>query len=229
MKPYYDEDGVTIYHGDARDFGGLSCDSLITDPVWPNSVFPGVDPYGLLGTVLSLELAATVRVAVHLGCDSDPRILGCVPRRWAFFRVCWLDYALPSYKGRLLYGSDVAYLFGEPPPPRPGAFLVPGKCVAQRTGYKVQYKAGSSERDRPDAHPCPRRIQHVDFLVRVWGGSHVLDPFMGTGTTALACKKQGVRFTGIEIEERYCEIAAKRLAQRQIEWPEEVAAVEAHL
>lgn len=47
MKPYYEHGGITIYHGDARDLCKhiKQPDSVITDPVWPNSAFPDVtDP-----------------------------------------------------------------------------------------------------------------------------------------------------------------------------------------
>lgn len=232
LQPYYEHAGITIYHSDAREFGELDCDSIITDPIWPNSIFPGVNPEDLLADTLHGKFRATIRLAIHLGCDSDPRFLRAIPDRWPFFRVCWLDYARPSYKGRLLYGSDVAYLFGEPPAPREGAFLIPGKCMAQRTGYKMQREIGSSytgksftakAEDAQRGHPCPRRIQHVRFLTRIWSGSHILDPFMGSGTTAVACKEQGIRFTGIEIEERYCEIAAKRLSQEVFDFSPEAA------
>ena len=231
MKPYYEHAGITIYCGDARHLGWLSAESIITDPVWPNSVFPGIDPKETLReTLADGKFPGVERVAVHLGCDSDPRFLEAVPIRWPFFRVCWLDYARPSYKGRLLYGSDVAYLFGDPPASAPGRQLIPGKCMAQRTGYKVQHEIGSSytgksftqtAEEGQRAHPCPRRIQHVQWLVKHWSRESVLDPFMGAGTTALACKSAGVKFIGIEIEERYVEIAIRRLEQEVLPFEHE--------
>jgi site-specific DNA-methyltransferase (adenine-specific) len=56
-------------------------------------------------------------------------------------------------------------------------------------------------------------LAHVRWLVRHFAGGHVVDPFSGCGTTGLACKLQGWPCTLIEIEERFCEIAAKRLEQ----------------
>lgn len=226
MKPYYeDKSGIVIYHGDAREImPDLSAESIITDPVWPNSVFDGIEPQKLLFEVL---VAADVeRVTVHLGCDSDPRFLLAVPDKWPFLRVCWLDYARPSYKGRILYGSDVAYVFGNPPLPVEGQFLMPGKCMAQRTGKNIQREIGapgfnSKNYHRPAeqvrakrVHPCPRRIQHVSWLVKWFCGKSLIDPFLGSGTTLLAAKNLNKPAIGIEIEERYCEIAARRLSQQ---------------
>ncbi|KKL06747.1 hypothetical protein LCGC14_2592970 [marine sediment metagenome] len=72
-------------------------------------------------------------------------------------------------------------------------------------------------------HPYPygRKEHHgsekpVSLLVKLLGwtaGDAVLDPFLGSGSTAVAAQRLGIRATGIEIEERYCEIAARRCSQ----------------
>jgi len=67
-------------------------------------------------------------------------------------------------------------------------------------------------------HPCPRQVDVMGDLVRyVIPGGVALDPFMGSGTTGVACAQLGRRFIGIEIEPRYFEIACRRIedAQRQ--------------
>jgi DNA modification methylase len=68
--------------------------------------------------------------------------------------------------------------------------------------------------NRPD-HPCPKPDGLMAELVTDFTdpGESILDPFMGSGTTLLAAKRLGRRGIGVEREEKYCEIAAKRLAQ----------------
>lgn len=220
MKPYYERDGITIYNGDARELCKhvAQTEAIITDPVWPNSAFPDVaDPQQLLADCLFPRWDAK-RVVVHLGCNSDPRFLAAVPGRWPFFRACWLEMACPNYIGRLLYTADVAYAFGEPPPSRPGAHVIPGKIVATKNDKGFARGNGRNKVATEAAisalpHPTPRKLQHVRWLVKYFGGESVLDPFMGSGTTAVACKDAGVPFIGIEREERFCELAVSRLSQ----------------
>lgn len=209
MKPYYESAGITIYHADARDVLPTlgPCDVVITDPVWPNAVaeLAGSDrPYELFAEVAALFPAITRRVVVHLGCDSDPRFLTAVPAALPFFRVCWLEYVRPHYKGRLLYTSDIAYVYGEPPPSRPGAHVMPGKTLQNDAQKRV---AG---------HPCARQPQHVRWLVNWFARGLVVDPFMGSGTTIEAARACGYSSVGIEVSEAFCEIAAMRLERQSV-------------
>lgn len=219
MKPYYEHAGIALYHGDCREWDALPGESIITDPVWPNSVFLDIeDPQALLRQALSKCGDQTRRIVIHLGCNSDPRFLTAVPPRFRFFRSCWLEMACPNYIGRLLYTADVAYAFGEPPPSRPGAHVIPGRVVATKNDKGFARGNGRNKIATDSAiatlpHPTPRKPQHVRWLVKYFGGASVCDPFMGSGTTALACHELGVPYVGIEREERYCEIAAKRLGQ----------------
>jgi len=64
-------------------------------------------------------------------------------------------------------------------------------------------------------HPTVKPLKLISYLVTLGSreGDIILDPFVGSGTTALACKMLGRRCIGMEIEEKYCEIAAKRCSQ----------------
>lgn len=125
MRPYYAKHGVTLYHGDCREvlpsLGPV--DAVIVDPVWPNAVgeLAGSDrPAALFAEAAAHFPRLCKRLVVQLGCDSDPRFLLGVPAGMRFLRACWLDYTVPWAKGRTLYLSDVAYVFGSYPRSRPG-------------------------------------------------------------------------------------------------------------
>lgn len=231
-EPYYKDEWATIYCGDCREIlpqlGPV--ETVITDPVWPNAhVFDVADPAGLFHSALSTLDAQ--RLVVQLGCDSDPRFLASVPDKWPFLRVCWLDYARPSYKGRLLYTGDVAYVFGVPPDYIPGRQVMGGMCRSTKADSMFRRGTGSihgklwtgdKEKDKLP-HPCARRFQHVAWLVHMFSDRQVLDPFMGSGTTLVAAKQLGRKSIGIEIEEKYCQIAVERLRQSvmNLETPQE--------
>jgi len=134
--------------------------------------------------------------------------------------VCWLDYARPSYKGRLLYTGDIAYVFGTPPDYIKGRQVMAGMCRSSRSDrlfhrHNVDRKKDYTGRCGADLmpHPTPRRLEHVRWLVHQFSDTQVVDPFCGSGTSLIAAREHGRRAIGIEIEEKYCEIAVKRLAQ----------------
>lgn len=147
------------------------------------------------------------RVVLHLGCDTDLRlIIGGIPDRWPFLRVCWLRFARPSYKGRLLNGSEVAYVFGAPPPPRDGHVLMPGESPTEGEA------TNTDGLPRTPGHPCPRRLQHVRWLLRWFCARGVIDPFAGSGTVAVGARHLQRDYLGIEIEAEYVALARRRLA-----------------
>ena len=161
MTPYYDEGGIQIYHGDCRDIlPHLEAEVLITDPVWPNA-HPGLigreNPEALLEEALDLVPRGVLTVCIWLGCQSDPRFLRAVPERFPFLRACYLRRAVPSYNGRCLVSGDILYCFGEWPPPRPGARILPG-----------EYSATTKPKLRQD-HPCARNAEHAAWVMKFWG------------------------------------------------------------
>lgn len=126
MTPYYEDQCTTIYLGDCREILPQlpAPTTIITDPVWPNAVVPlfgSDDPVGMMRQALAACPALPTRLAIQMGCNSDPRFTLAVPPELPFFRVAWLEVVRTSYRGRLMVTGDVAYLFGEPPPLAPWA------------------------------------------------------------------------------------------------------------
>lgn len=225
MKPYYEHAGITIYHGDCREILPQlksDVDTVITDPVWPNCSphLVGSDrPKELLGE-MCMALPEAKRLIIHLGCDSDPRFLSAVPESWPFLRLSWLRYACPTRKGRCLYGADVAHVFGVYPKSRPGRRVISGEYCSVKPDARRKKVTKHKEWGKPcpDEHPTPRRLQHLRWLVSKWVEGLVLDPFAGSGTTLVAAAYCHTPAIGIEIEEKYCEIAAKRLSQEVLQF-----------
>lgn len=195
---------ATLYCGDCRDILPLleSCASLITDPVWPNTV-PGMyagtdDPFGLFAGMWSALPKSPARAVIWMRNDSDPRFLAPVPL--PFRQVMWMRYSAVGYLGRFMTGNDVAYAFGAWPTSAIGRRVLPAISPVQTTSLKGTV-----------SHPTPRSILHAKWLVEYWGEDSVLDPFMGSGTTGIAAVQLGRRFVGIEIDGDHFDEACKRV------------------
>lgn len=197
---YYNEGDILLLKGSCLDILPLlkPIDVLVTDPVWPNSIFPGIEPWGLLEKAIKLA-PERKRSAYILGCDSDPSI---IKESLPFFRVCWLRYARPHYKGRLLYSGDVAYYYGEPPKAEKGYQVIGGEHCMTEAGKDCK-------------HPCPRKPSALEYILDKWSrpGELIVDPFAGSCTTISAAKKLGRRAIGIDTEAEYLDMGIERLKQ----------------
>ncbi len=200
---------ATLIHGDAlqvlKTLPAAQC--VITDPVWPNcppGLLAGSDAPDELWLQAMTVMALPTRMSVVMRADSDPRFLQGI--RLPFFKAQILPYVMPGYIGRKLGGDELAYGFGEP------IKSAPGKRVIPTYAPKIQ-----PDGRKANGHPCSRALQHFIWLVHWWSEATdtVLDPFMGSGTTGVACVTLGRRFVGIEIERAYFDIACRRIEQAQ--------------
>lgn len=218
---------ATLYQGDCREvLPALGFDVVVTDPPWDQAkgIAGADDPRGLFAAVAP-ALATARMVAIQLGCYTDPAFCAPVAQRMDYFHTCWLRYVPPSYNGRVLVDADVAYVYGAPPSSREGRRVIPSQCEAtqrdeseerflRRHGRNRSSAQAAETKDRLD-HPMARRLHHVQWLVR-WhteDSDTVADPFMGSGTTGVACVQTNRSFVGIEIEERFFDLACERIEQ----------------
>lgn len=204
VKPYFEDESVQIYHADCRDILPLlpKVDLVLTDPPYGIGVNYGIftDSPSELEALL-LEVLPTLR-------DKAPTVMATtgVKNLWLYPKPDWvLCWFMPNGNGVGPWGfctwqPIVAY--GRDPHAGRGS---------QPDG--IEKVVAVSEKN---GHPCPKPLSVMRWMVQrgtTEEGQTILDPFMGSGTTLRAAKDLGRKSIGIEIEERYCEIAAKRMAQ----------------
>lgn len=112
------------------------------------------------------------------------------------------------------FGYDPVVMFYKPG----DTFLRPNKPVRSVDFYVANTASVVSDTKRPEkGHPFPRPLDQVKEIVDNFTlpGGTVLDPFLGSGTTAEACYQLGRRCIGFEREQQYVDIAVKRLQQQR--------------
>lgn len=212
MKPYYEDSHVTIYHGDCREIS-VSGDALVSDP-----------PYGIsLDTdYRRFKGRSDSRVWEPVTGDCEP----FDPRPWLERFPVSVLWGANYYSDRLPTGKWLIWNKRDAGPSRVLADAeiawhnAPGKSVRVFNWFWVGcYRQG--EMGEEVYHPTQKPIALMQWVLRdVAAHGVVVDPFLGSGTTLVAAKSLGRRAIGIEIEERYCEIAAERLAQDVLPWQE---------
>jgi DNA modification methylase len=207
MKPYFQDDAVTIYHGDCRHILPTlgRFDLLLTDP-----------PYGIDADnrkrVLSRANAAAAKDYGDSEWDKKPveAWLLEMARSMADKQIIFGGnyYALPPCKGPLIWDKENTGDFadGEMEWNNLGCAL-----RIKRHLWNGMLRKGGEERH----HPTQKPLAVIAWALSLAGDvASVLDPWAGSGTTGRAAKDLGKTAVLIEREERYCEIAAKRMEQQ---------------
>jgi site-specific DNA-methyltransferase (adenine-specific) len=234
MRPYYDHAGITIYHADCREvlptLAAGSVDLVLTDPPYLNFVGGLRIGHGVLAEVTNetvsvgdpwganLNWASEAwRVArfgamVFCGFASLAETRLAFPGAKTIGLVTWFKRNAPPPVANVPhYDAEYVWLLKK----APGliwrnldstVFDIPTPPAGCMRSERVKGEQGKA------AHPTQKPLELVKRLMVVEPSS-VCDPFLGSGTTAVAAKLLGRRCIGIEIEERYCEIAARRLDQ----------------
>lgn len=196
--PYYDDGQTTIYCGDCRDILPTleAVDLVLTDP-----------PYGLgdkwkgkRDNVWKLDRA---EVMEWDGKTSD--VVTSLPAI-ASNCIIWGGnyYPLPPVRGWLAWDKMQKHSGSE------FELAWTNLSIPTRTFRLSRVEAYSKGK----VHPTQKPISLIDWcLTFTPNAQSVLDPFMGSGTTIVAARKVGRRAIGIELEEKYCEIAVRRLQQ----------------
>jgi len=206
MTPYFQRDGMTIYHGDCREIlPMLTADVLVTDP-----------PYGVAFDGKATKHTAkgsggyTTGDSALIGPEVVRQALGMVIRGAVFTgNRNLMAYPVPADIGCVYCPSGAGV--------GPWGFIGfhPVLFYGKRPGPCRPTSIQSFDTADAVGHPCPKPLRWMRWTIGMTTlvGETVLDPFMGSGTTLRAAADLGIRAIGIEIEERYCEIAANRLDQ----------------
>lgn len=209
ITPYYQDDFITLYHGDCLQRLDLldQADVMVTDP-----------PYGIGWSIGNHpKRSSTSHAGIQNDADTTARdtVLGA----WGEVKpaVVFAGWKKPlaQFTDLLVWKKPVdAGVVGSVTGFRRDteAIYLTGKwprrqclwtSVIETTGGKANYYAG---------HPHSKPVSLLERLIDLTEGT-IIDPFAGSGSTLRAAKNLGRKCIGFEIEEKYCEITAQRLAQ----------------
>ena len=217
MKPYYEHGGITIYHGDCREiaptlqFKGL----VLADPQY--GIGHPTD-YASRGRG---ALAATQDFLQVRGDDEafDPRWLLTIGSQRVIWGANYFADKLPPQSGWLVWDKRTQNDVGVND--QADGEIAWTDCVKGVRIFRHMWNGFWRDSERGlSLHPTQKPAALMAWCLSLrWlrTTSEVLDPYMGSGPTLVAAKSLSRRAIGIEIEERYCEIAAERLSQEVLD------------
>lgn len=229
VAPAYDKDGVTLYLGDCLEImpqlPPLSLDCVIADPPYSLNTKSAHGGEGKLSKWADLCNSAFWYTA---WLTAARRLLRTSGGLWAFLNwrsmvtfqkaACDARWDIESllvwnklwigpggHRGLRPSYELVALWAGE-------GFAIPDRGIAD-----IRECLWSA--NKPSGHPAEKPVALVSWLIGISSAMDavVLDPFMGSGTTGVACVQTGRKFIGIEIDPGYFEIAVKRISEAQMQ------------
>ena len=223
MKPYYSDDMVTLYHGDCREVLPTLADecaaAVVTDPPYTERTHSKARTPGRAGvTTFGAITEADLRMVL---ADAGRISTGWVVATLDYRHAIEFDITPPEGLRVLRLG---VWVKTNPTPQLTGDRPAQGwESIAymHRNDRRSKWNGGGTHGNHvapippPEGHPTAKPLPLVAKWVRWFSnpGDTILDPFVGSGTTLRAAKDEGRHAIGVELEERYCEIAAKRLTQ----------------
>lgn len=204
MNPYYQDDWVTLYHARWED--------VPTELLAPAAVLVTDPPYGIGADSMTLGSRPKWR-RVDRGDrrwdDKPPEIAGLLAMERP--TIIWGGnyFRLPLSKSWLVWdkqNGDTDYADCEL------AWTNLNKPV-RRIVHRWMGASAHEPEDGRRLHPTQKPVAVMRWCLTLCPPGLVLDPFAGSGTTLVAAKSVGRRSIGVEVEERYCEVAANRLRQ----------------
>ena len=205
IKPYYESSLGKLYHGSCEDILPEleQVELVLADPpygvdkdIW-DSVFPNKETWEAIRN--SLKIGGNL-----LLIPGEKYLPAKIELISSLFEYQWV---IPWYKpnamqfGKTGYSKHTLiwwYSIKTPIEKPKGMIDVIIACM------------GAKE-DKNLNHPSPKPLSVIMQLLLYFNGNITLDPFLGSGTTGVACERLGRKWIGIEISEEYCEIAAKRI------------------
>ena len=235
IEPYYDEDGITIYNARCEDVLPQieSVDVTVTSP--PYNLLKPVTPSGLLAETPRKKSSGYDSIEDNLSEDEYQKWMSDVFNRVyeKTKNIMWINHKT-RFKNRIgIHPLSFLKLplFCEIIWDRFGSTMLNAKRYA--VSHESIFGFGNPEywnreldslgtvwrilpERQVDSHPCPFPVTIPKRLIEssCKEGGIVLDPFMGSGTTLRAAMDLGKKAIGIEVSERYCEVAANRLRQK---------------
>jgi len=218
VKPYFADEDTAIFHNDCRDILPLlspkSVDLVLADPPYgigysaTKQGYRGAKEFDAIKGDASLEMVSWILQQSHRfplviiwGANNFPQLLP-FPGVW----ICWDKRVVDEADATFGWPFELAWISRQR-----------GKGHLYRIQHGGAVNADGVGQSR--FHPTQKPVSLFKRIMLDFAGGLVLDPFMGSGTSLIAAQSLGRKSIGIEVEERYCEVAVKRLQQKPLVFP----------